>query len=94
MISALGSVVGLIGIAIIYFKAGTLNLADLSTLSGNWLTPGMAAFAMLVIGFGVKAEAFPVNGWVPEVYGAVGKASPHCSPGWHPNWRSWSSCAS
>ena len=74
MISALGSVVGLIGIAIIYFKAGTLNLADLSTLSGKLADPqGMAAFAMLVIGFGVKAEAFPVNGWVPEVYGAVGK---------------------
>ena len=74
MISALGSVVGLIGIALIYFKTGTLNLAHLSTLSEQLADPqGLAAFAMLVIGFGVKAEIFPVNGWVPEVYSAAGK---------------------
>ncbi|MCB1738242.1 MAG: NADH-quinone oxidoreductase subunit J, partial [Gammaproteobacteria bacterium] len=29
---------------------------------------GMAAFALLLLGFGVKAELFPVNTWVPEVY--------------------------
>ena len=74
MISALGSVVGLLGIALIYFKTGTLNLAQLATLGHELNDPqGLAAFAMLVIGFGVKAELFPVNGWVPEVYGAASK---------------------
>lgn len=74
LISALGSVVGLMGIALIYFNTGTLNLAHLATLSEQLANPqGLAAFAMLVIGFGVKAELFPVNGWVPEVYGATGK---------------------
>ena len=74
LISAMGSVVGLIGIGLIYFQTGTLNLAHLATLSDQLANPlGLAAFAMLVIGFGVKAELFPVNGWVPEVYGAAQK---------------------
>jgi len=59
---------------LIYFNTGTLNLAHLATLSEKLANPqGLAAFAMLVIGFGVKAELFPVNGWVPEVYGATSK---------------------
>lgn len=74
MISALASVIGLLGIALIYFKTGTLNLAQLATLSGELAdAQGLAAFAMLVIAFGVKAELFPVNGWVPEVYAAANK---------------------
>ena len=74
MISALGSVIALLGIGLIYFTTGTLNLAHLATLSDQLATPqGLAAFAMLLIGFGVKAELFPVNGWVPEVYAATGK---------------------
>ncbi|MCB1922154.1 MAG: NADH-quinone oxidoreductase subunit J [Gammaproteobacteria bacterium] len=74
MVSALGSVVGLLGIALIYFKTGTLNLAQLATL-GNELADvqALAAFAMILIGFGVKAEMFPVNGWVPEVYAAANR---------------------
>jgi formate hydrogenlyase subunit 3/multisubunit Na+/H+ antiporter MnhD subunit len=74
MLSALGSVIGLFGIGLIYFQTGTLNLAQLATLSDQLANPqGLAAFAMLVIGFGVKAELFPVNGWVPEVYAATGR---------------------
>jgi len=74
LLSALGSVIALFGIALIYFKTGTLNLAQLATLSEQLANPqGLAAFAMLVIGFGVKAELFPVNGWVPEVYGAASR---------------------
>lgn len=74
LISALGSVMALFGIALIYFTTGTLNLAHLATLNDQLANPqGLAAFAMLVIGFGVKAELFPVNGWVSEVYAAVDK---------------------
>lgn len=72
LISALGSVIALLGIGLIYFQTGTLNLAHLATLAGELSGPlGLAAFAMLLIGFGVKAELFPVNGWVPEVYAAA-----------------------
>ncbi|WP_334223937.1 complex I subunit 5 family protein [Thiosocius teredinicola] len=74
LISALGSVVALLGIGLIYFTTGTLNLAHLASLSDQLANPqGLAAFAMLVIGFGVKAELFPVNGWVPDLYAAASK---------------------
>ncbi len=69
LVSAAGSVLALLGIAMIYFATGTLNLAHLATLAGNLDTAlGLSAFAMLLLGFGVKAELFPLNGWVPEVY--------------------------
>jgi formate hydrogenlyase subunit 3/multisubunit Na+/H+ antiporter MnhD subunit len=70
LLSAFGSVLALVGIAIIYLETGTLNLAQLAVLAPDTLAGpiGLAAFAMLLIGFGVKAELFPVNTWVPEVY--------------------------
>jgi formate hydrogenlyase subunit 3/multisubunit Na+/H+ antiporter MnhD subunit len=70
LISGFGSVLALIGVAIIYTLAGTLTLADLARLAPETLNNplGLAAFAALLIGFGVKGELFPVNTWVPEVY--------------------------
>jgi len=70
LLSALGSVLALVGIAIVYLLTGTLNLAQIAQLApGTLANPaGLAAFALLLVGFGVKAELFPVNTWVPEVY--------------------------
>jgi len=74
MLSALGSVVALVGVALVYFLTGTLNLAHLATLQDELSNPiGLAAFLFLLIGFGVKAEMFPVNAWVPEVYAAASR---------------------
>jgi formate hydrogenlyase subunit 3/multisubunit Na+/H+ antiporter MnhD subunit len=57
-------------VAIVYLKTGSLNLAQLAALAPTHLhdPAGLAAFVLLLIGFGVKAELFPVNTWVPEVY--------------------------
>ncbi|MCB1866270.1 MAG: NADH-quinone oxidoreductase subunit J [Chromatiales bacterium] len=70
LLSALGSLVALVGIALVYNAAGTLNLAHLAQRAPTVLhdARGLAAFACLLVGFGVKAEVFPVNSWVPEVY--------------------------
>jgi formate hydrogenlyase subunit 3/multisubunit Na+/H+ antiporter MnhD subunit len=70
LLSALGSVLALVGVAIVYMKTGTLNLGQLAELAPSTLANplGLAAFALLLVGFGVKAELFPVNTWVPEVY--------------------------
>ena len=75
VISGLGSVLGLVGIAIVYAKTGTVNLAQLAQLAPTALNDpvALAAFAALLIGFGVKAELFPVNTWVPEVYATAPK---------------------
>ncbi len=70
LISAFGSVLALLGIAILYAQTGTLNLAQLGQLAPAALhgPAGLTAFAFMLIGFGVKAELFPLNTWVPEVY--------------------------
>jgi formate hydrogenlyase subunit 3/multisubunit Na+/H+ antiporter MnhD subunit len=68
--SAFGSLLALVGIAILYTKTGTLNLAQLSQVAPTTLhdAMGLASFALMLVGFGVKGELFPVNTWVPEVY--------------------------
>jgi len=72
ILSALGSALGLLGIALIYTLTGTLNFAHLAQHAAAFNSPlGITAFVLMVLGFGVKAELFPVNSWVPEVYGAT-----------------------
>ncbi len=70
ILSGIGSVLTLLGIALIYAQTGTLNLAHLAQLAPRQLndTLGLTAFLAILIGVGVKAELFPVNTWVPEVY--------------------------
>jgi len=70
LLGALGSGFILLGIAIIYALTGTLNLSHLTLLAPEFLhgTAGLSAFALMLIGFAVKAELFPVNTWVSEVY--------------------------
>jgi len=70
VISSLGAALMLMGIALVYTATGTLNLAQLSQLADGTLdnATGLAAFVFILIGAGVKAELFPVNTWVPEVY--------------------------
>ncbi len=70
VVSAFGAALALIGITLIYQATGTLNLAHLAELAPTRLDnlSGMAAFVLILLGFGVKAELFPVNIWVPDVY--------------------------
>ncbi|MBU1665364.1 MAG: NADH-quinone oxidoreductase subunit J, partial [Gammaproteobacteria bacterium] len=70
ILGSLGSLLALIGITLIYFRAGTLNLAHLADLAPQTLHDplGLAAFFLILLGLGVKAELFLVNTWAPEVY--------------------------
>ncbi|MET0065759.1 MAG: proton-conducting transporter membrane subunit [Candidatus Thiodiazotropha sp.] len=70
VLSGIGSVFTLLGIALLYSQTGTLNLAHLAELAPEQLNNklGLTAFLLMLIGIGVKAELFPVNTWVPEVY--------------------------
>lgn len=75
ILSSFGAALALLGIALIYQQAGTLNLAQLAQLAPERLAGpvDLAAFVLILIGFGVKAELFPVNSWVPEVYATASK---------------------
>ena len=69
IMGSIGSSFVLIGIAIIYAQLRTLNMLDIATRLGE-MDPytKIVAFVSLFLGFGVEAEMFPLNAWVPETY--------------------------
>lgn len=69
MVSMVSSVIFLIGLALVYAAAGTLNMAELSVRLAD-VNPGTrsAIFAVLLVAFGIKAAVFPLSSWLPDSY--------------------------
>ena len=69
MIGSLASTFILLGIALIYATTGTLNMAEIA-LKLKDVDPRITivALILLVTGFGIEAEMFPLNGWAPDAY--------------------------
>ena len=69
----------LIAITIIYSQLGTLNMAEIAA-NIHTMNPEYRVMAMIffIVGIGVEAEIFPLNGWTPDAYteapGPVGAA--------------------
>lgn len=69
LMGSLASTFILIGILILYAFTGTLNMADLAVRMEN--VPYAAKILVLIlflVGFGIEAEIFPLNGWAPDAY--------------------------
>ncbi len=69
IIGSIASIFIVFSIMLIYLQLGTLNIGLISQRIGD-IDPQMSAFIalMLFIGFGTKAELFPLNFWVPDIY--------------------------
>ena len=65
--NAAGSVLVVIGIALVFATTGSLNLGYIRTVAGPspWLA---AAGALFVIGFGVKTALVPLHTWLPDAH--------------------------
>ena len=66
-----GALFSLVGIALTYFKLGTIDI--LTMPHAIFSTPGWRhvwsiIFALYVVGFLVKAGAFPVHSWLPDAH--------------------------
>ncbi len=68
-IGALASTFILLGILILYTQTGTLNMAELA-MKVKDIEPSIQAVVLILffVGFGIEAEMFPLNGWVPDAY--------------------------
>jgi NADH-quinone oxidoreductase subunit M len=66
----LGSVLVLVGIAVVYASAGTFDLVELSRRGGAGIAHGtqVAAFAALFVGFAVKSPLYPLHTWLPDAH--------------------------
>jgi multicomponent Na+:H+ antiporter subunit D len=61
----------LLSLGLIYGLTGTLNMADLMSKAPAANPAAMASVgAILLLAFGMKAAAFPVNAWLPASYHA------------------------
>ncbi len=69
LIGSLSSTFVLLGIALIYGTTGTLNMADIAEKIQHVDSKiTIVALILLVTGFGVESEMFPLNGWAPDAY--------------------------
>ena len=70
IMGTIGATFILIGVGLMYALTGTLNMADLATripaLQGSRTLE--AAFAFLIVGFGLKLAMFPLHLWLPNAY--------------------------
>lgn len=65
--SAAGSVLILLGVALVLAHTGTLNLNQIRTAASA--SPGLlAAGALFMIGFGVKIALVPLHTWLPDAH--------------------------
>ena len=67
VISTLGTLLLLLGVATIYSEMGTLNMALIASHE-EISTPTVFATALILIGFGVKAALIPLHAWLPDAY--------------------------
>jgi len=69
LIGAFSSTFFLLSVMIIYSYTGTLNFADIARHID--LIPPMAkgfVLVLVLVGMGIEAEMFPLNGWAPDAY--------------------------
>jgi F420H2 dehydrogenase subunit N len=70
VMSAVGSVLAIFGISLIYMQTGTLLFSGLTGSLENTLVLQMALI-MLIVGFGVKAAIVPMHTWLPDAHSAA-----------------------
>ncbi len=72
VMSGTGSLVALLGISLLYFATGTMDLAQLrlrvGAISPLVLVPTMG---LLISGFGLKAAIVPLHTWLPDAHSAA-----------------------
>ena len=69
LIGGFASALILLAILILYTQVGTLNMAEIAERMHTIPTGIKSTILILfIVGFGIEAELFPLNGWAPDAY--------------------------
>jgi len=69
LIGGFASAMILLAILILYTQVGTLNMAEIAERMHTVPTEIKSTILILfIVGFGIEAELFPLNGWAPDAY--------------------------
>jgi proton-translocating NADH-quinone oxidoreductase chain N len=71
LMSGIGSLTALYGIALIYGLTGTLNIEAFSKALGTVTPTGLLAVVLIFVGFGVEAAVAPLHMWLPDAHPAA-----------------------
>jgi proton-translocating NADH-quinone oxidoreductase chain N len=69
LIGSFASALMLLAIVLLYTQVGTLNMAEIAQRI-HTVPQGMkiTIFTLFMVGLGIEAEMFPLNGWAPDAY--------------------------
>jgi len=71
LMSGIGSITALYGIALVYGLTGTLNIGAFIQAFATPTTTGLLAVILIFIGFGVEAAVAPLHMWLPDAHPAA-----------------------
>ncbi len=66
--SAIGSLLVLLGISLVFLQTATLNLDEIRPLLAGSGIVSLAAGGLFVVGFGVKTALVPMHTWLPDAH--------------------------
>jgi len=70
LVAVLGSLVYLLGVALLYGEVGTLDFAQVGASVERSATT-TAALALMLVGMALKSALFPLHGWLPAAHGGA-----------------------